>query len=317
MVKFLGVIFVLLTTNIYADEVVFKTWSNELIRGDLNLKVLKIQTTFGPLETPIDKIKSVNVGYHVSEDLNKQITELIGGLGSTNAQIRDDATKKLMKLGNWSYKPVSEHKSKDVEVNKRIDLILQDIKKNLNEHEYLKDDFDTIFTDDFVIKGKLLHDNFPFRHKSFGVQQLAIHEIKEVRPVGESVASFQVDASKYELTKQWFNTNIKITSGQKITVRASGTVDLWPQTPGQYIVTPKGYSQNAINSSYPAGALILKVEERGKSQETFVVGENWSGASRFDGTIYLSIAGTAWGNQAVANNDNNIIGTYQVNISVE
>jgi hypothetical protein len=71
----------------------------------------------------------------------------------------------------------------------------------------------------------------------------------------------------------------------------SGQVDLWPQTPGQYMTGPAGYE--AGRPGHLPGMLLGKIGENGK---VFVIGERYDGTPGQDGKLFLHIVPSPWGN---------------------
>ena len=88
-----------------------------------------------------------------------------------------------------------------------------------------------------------------------------------------------------------------------ITSGASGQVDLWPQEPGGYLTTPKGFG-NVRPPAFSAGSLVGKIGENGTP---FLIGEKHDGKANASGKLYLHIIPSHWGNAST--------GAYEVKVS--
>ena len=84
-----------------------------------------------------------------------------------------------------------------------------------------------------------------------------------------------LDATKYgsDLT-QWLDTGIVVDPGMRLVISGDGQVDLWPQGPGQYVATPKGYNTAGKGGTFMAGSLVGRVGENGR---VFPIGDRYEG----------------------------------------
>ena len=89
-------------------------------------------------------------------------------------------------------------------------------------------------------------------------------------------------------------------------VACDGQIDLWPQGPGQYMTTPKGYTTAGKGSTYMAGALVGRVGENGR---IFLIGERYDGAPSDEGRLFLQIVPSPWNNAST--------GSYHVRINTD
>ena len=98
-------------------------------------------------------------------------------------------------------------------------------------------------------------------------------------------------------------------------IAATGTIDIYPQSPGQYLSSPKGYGNNLLSAgtkvvATPAnlrnysGALFGRV---GDAPDAFYIGERYEGIPGREGKLYLHIVPSPWNNAST--------GTFQVKIA--
>jgi hypothetical protein len=91
----------------------------------------------------------------------------------------------------------------------------------------------------------------------------------------------------------------------KIHVTASGTVDLWPQTPGQHVSgSPNGFTTAGKGGQFMAGALIGRIGENGKA---FFIGDRHDRFVSDEGRLYLQIVQNPWNGVSA--------GTYLVQVA--
>ena len=103
---------------------------------------------------------------------------------------------------------------------------------------------DTIQTVEFTITGRIVSPAIKVRSDTFGEFDLKLCQLRSLHQRTQSGdVEMMVDSSQFgATTDQWFDTGVVVDSNLRLTIRADGQVDLWPQGPGQYITTPKGYS---------------------------------------------------------------------------
>jgi hypothetical protein len=90
----------------------------------------------------------------------------------------------------------------------------------------------------------------------------------------------------------WLDTGLTLDNADVVSISASGTVDIYPSTPGQYHVGPDGYREPGVGSHYPAGSLIGKIGDQGA---VFQIGASRRVRVTGDGgRLFLAIAPSAW-----------------------
>lgn len=103
-----------------------------------------------------------------------------------------------------------------------------------------------------------------------------------------------VDAQRREGSAAlWCDTGIACDRAERLVITGEGQVDLWPQSPGQYLAGPKGYGVAGKEGQFMAGALIGKVGPNGKA---FFIGERHSGIVNEKGNLFLQIVPSPWNN---------------------
>ena len=249
-------------------------------------KYFELNTIYGKLKIPTTDVKSIHLSLRTSDIVNKIISSEITNLSSKNFQDRERAEEQLIKFGNYAYRPVGELlKSKDQEVTLRANRIIKTINSKFNNLNMFTED--TIETKRFTISGSLENSKFAVKNIYFGETQVSFDSLRSIE--FECNKPLFISA-EYVGADTWFNTNLYFNKGDKIILSAKGEVDLWPQTPRQYLSKPNGINNIENNTEYRPGILLGKIGE-----EIFVVGEKYNNIAKLNGELYLRIAQSPWG----------------------
>ena len=86
-------------------------------------------------------------------------------------------------------------------------------------------------------------------------------------------------------------------NGDKLNAQATGTVDVMPNNPGQFMAGPDGMRQDigfrrgGPNTVGPPGALVGKV---GQSGRPFLVGSRYEATPSGEGRLFLKLEPSPW-----------------------
>lgn len=167
---------------------------------------------------------------------------------------------------------------------------------------------DIIHATEFPVIGQITTPTIKVHSTHFGDRALKLSELRTVYLRATLGArELTVDATKHgSAPDQWLDTGVSIDTSIRLVVTGAGQVDLWPQGPGQYLTTPKGYSSPGKGSTFMAGALVGRVGENGKA---FLIGERYDAVLAEEGKLYLHIVPSPWNNVST--------GSYRVHISAD
>jgi hypothetical protein len=116
-----------------------------------------------------------------------------------------------------------------------------------------------------------------------------------------------VDAAKHgSQSEKWLDTGTVVDPNLRLIIKSEGQVDLWPQGPGQYLATPKGYTTAGKGGTHMAGTLLGRITATGK---IFVIGDNYEATPEQEGNLFLHIVPSPWNNDST--------GTYRVRIRTD
>ncbi len=270
---------------------------------------LDIQTRYGKLTVPIHEVRRLELGMHMPEGVGERIDAAIRKLGSTAFREREDASQELVALGSYSYPAVSAAaKSQDLEVAQRAGEVIKKLKEKVPADQLRVNPQDKIQTAEFPIVGRLVSSSIKARNAYFGDIQLKLCELRSIRWMsGAGENELLVEAGKHGSPgSPWFDTGVDLEADAAILIAASGQIDLWPATPGQYTTGPTGYRNAGTvqGTTYHAGTLLGRIGENGK---VFVVGDRFEATPNQEGRLFLAIAPSPWNNASA--------GSYQVRIN--
>ncbi len=269
---------------------------------------LKLKTKYGVLDIPFTDVLQIDFGLHYPEGLSKKITDSIRLLSSSAYREREDAMRQLLEAEHFAYPMVSvASKSNDLEFAQRVDKVLSRIKEKCSAELLSRKECDVVQTIGDTATGRLLGDGFRIYSKHFGERNLHFSEFRSIIFMGEANGQEVVmDAKEHGTIDKWVKTNFIVRKTMRLLVKAEGQVDLWPQGPGQYMTTPKGYTTAGKGSAFMAGTVLGKVGDDGKP---FLIGERYDGKLSEEGPLYLQIVPAPWNNTSA--------GTYRVRINAE
>lgn len=272
-----------------------------LVRMLLLQDTVEVQTRYGKLTIPLAEVRRIEFGLHVPEPVDQQITQSIKQLGSDLFKEREGATRELLQVGHWACLPLQRaSRSTDHEVATRAASLLRQLSDRVPaELLRLKED-DVIHTAEFTVVGRIASPTLRAQSPHFGELALKLSDLRtlHLRHQGGSLELI-VDASKHgSEVDQWLDTGVVVDPSQRLTVSGEGQIDLWPQGPGQYLATPRGFNTTGKGGNFLAGALVGRVGETGK---TFLIGERFEGTPGEEGKFYLHIVPSPWNNASTGN----------------
>lgn len=280
-----------------------------VVRMTVLQETLDVQTKYGKLVIPVTDIRRIEMGLHLPEGLQQTIDQSIRLLSSEGYKQREDATKELLTAGHWAMPALQKaSNSPELEVAKRAQLLVQKITEKASP-EFLKlKAEDTVQTQDFQIVGRITSTTVKAYSPLFGEQLLKLSDLRSMHLRGQrGEAELSLDSAKFgSNSDQWFDTGLNVDNQLRVIVQADGQVDLWPQTPGQYMAHPRGFNTPGKGGAYLAGALIGRVGENGR---TFLIGERYEGISSEEGRLFLHIVPSPWNNASSGN--------YRVRVQTE
>jgi hypothetical protein len=280
-----------------------------VVRMTLLQENLEVMTKYGKLTIPVTEVRRIDFGMHIPGELTEQISSSIKLLGSDVYRDREGATRDLLQAGHWACPSLQKAcKSTDAETAQRALQILKQISEKTSPDLLRLKDEDAVHTNEFSLVGKIISPALRAHSPHFGDVSLKLSDLRALHVRQQcNTGELYVDAAKYGCEpNQWLDTGVSVDSSMRLVVVVNGQVDLWPQTPGQYVAGPKGYNAVGKGGPFMAGSLIGRVGENGKP---FLIGEKFETPVGEEGKLYLHIVPSPWNSPS--------IGSYHVRIHTD
>ena len=276
-----------------------------IVRLSLNQEPIAIQTKYGLLSVPIVEIRKIEFGLHIPPAAEARIKKSIRGLDSAIHKEREVSLTELIGMGHFAFSAVQlAADSNNAEVAARAAIARQKIRDEVAPELLALPAFDVIHAE-YPIYGTITMQGIPVVSAYFGEKTVQISDLRSIHvKSASSKATFTVDAANWGSSLDaWFDTNVTVDVKQRLALSSIGEVDLWPQGPGQYMATPKGYNTAGKGGAFQAGALVGKL---GKDGKAFYIGERLETSASEAGRLYLQITPSPWNNAS--------IGRYEVRV---
>ena len=276
----------------------FHMWDGAVVGGDVSIKRLSVQTEFGSLEIPIEKIRSFYPGLDSFPERKQMIDTLVEQLGDRDYDVRERAHRKLREMGLQIREQLlefddggsAERNKHLTDLRKELDEVIEDLEEGEegpNSVERALIDGDEVNTPDFSVVGKIQQPTFEISSK-YGQLTISLQDIHFAdrsfnQPRAEIRKSVTVPGSTF-FQKNPKSTRVRVNKGDRITIRGSGTVDWtnWNNTS-----SPEGLQNQGSWEGIACGALCARI---GKSGDVIKIGSKESFVAKKNGVLYLAIS---------------------------
>jgi hypothetical protein len=308
-------------TDLGPREIRLHLIDGSVISGDLSVSEIEVDTPFGKLIVPIDRIRRFQPGLDSYPELSQQIATLIQNLGADDYKTREQAHKDLVAMGPQVRPELERHNDDDnAEIKRHVGEILKQFDEMAEE---LGDDeespaqpwirLDTVVTTDFTVVGKVSPAQFQIASK-YGPLTIKLADVRQGErqtDVKESLRkTVTVDGTNL-VQRSFRNTGIRVQAGDKIVLQAEGNLVMTPW--GSNAASGPDGAPNYgwyIANQIPGGALVARVGEKGT---IFKVGRQSTFTAKNSGVLQLAI-----GMQAqYANQNYSFPGEYRVKLRVD
>ncbi|ADB17246.1 hypothetical protein Psta_2577 [Pirellula staleyi DSM 6068] len=271
-----------------------------ILTGDLSVEEITVETTFGKLVVPINKIRSFTPGLDSYPEQIKKIETLVEQLGGDDYQSREAAHKELSAMGIGVQNEIVRFVASDnAEIKRHIGEILKEIEEQAEESEDLDEGgegaaqpwirLDTVVTTDFTVTGKVSPQNFELASK-YGPLKVSLADVKRGERDSGLKESFRRSLSVpgENLAQRTFkSTGIRVQAGDKISIKADGTIVMSPWGTNS-MSTPDGGPNYGwyIPNQIPGGCLVAKIGDKGT---VFKVGRSLNFTAKSSGLLQLAV----------------------------
>ena len=274
-----------------------------VISGLLTIDHLMVDTRFGRLEVPIEAVRSFTPGLDNHPKLDTRLRYLVDKLAADSQLERDAVQRELVALGPSIRQFLEQYlNDEDPERKLRVEAILVEFDETLDEED---EDFglkpsllsmarlDTVETANFTIVGSIAPKQFTLKSR-YGTLAVRLADIQHARRRIEQVQQeirkrLDVDGTNL-LSRKFRSSRVRIERGQKVVIRASGTMNLTPW--GRNAVsTPDGAAN--YGSFAHSGLQLVNgqlVAQVGNSGNVFKVGSSHKFTAKRAGVLQFAIA---------------------------
>ncbi len=297
-------------------------FDGSVISGDLSVSEITVDTSFGKLVVPIDKIRNFTPGLDSNPKQVEHLQGLINNLGSDDYKTREQAHKDLVAMGSKVRKELDQHVNSDnAEVKRHVTEIIKELEaaaeeagddeESTAEQPWIR--LDTVVTTDFTVVGKVSPPEFTIESK-YGPLNVKLADVKMAARDTVTKESLRktvtVDGSNIA-QRSFKNSGIRVEAGDKITVRADGNMIMSPW--GSNAATGPDGAPNYgwyVPNQIPGGSLVARIGDKG---QVFKVGRQSTFVAKNSGVLQLAI-----GIQAeYANEGYQYPGQYSVKLRID
>lgn len=293
-----------------------------VISGDLSMSEVEVETTFGKLVVPIEKIRSFTPGLDSNPKKIAELEALINNLSSDDYKTREQAHKDLSAMGPKIQKELERFTGSDnAEIKRHVTEILKEFEAAADEggddeeapveQPWVR--LDTVVTTDFTVVGKVSPKEFTIQSK-YGPLQVALADVQMAAREAGAKESLRksVNVEGTNIAQRSFkSTGIRVEAGDKIVLKAEGNIIMSPW--GSNAATGPDGAPNYgwyVPNQIPGGALVARIGDKGT---VFKVGRQSTFVAKNSGVLQLAI-----GIQAeYANEGYNYPGQYNVKLRIE
>lgn len=271
-----------------------------IITGDLSVAEITVDTQFGKLVVPIEKIRSFTPGLDSYPEKIAEIGALVTALGGDDYKSRESAHKDLAAMGITIQLELERFVgSENAEIKRHITEILKEIEEQSEESDEFDESgeggprawirMDTVETTDFTVTGKVSPSNFVVESK-YGPLKVQLADVKRGERDSGTKASFRRNLAVpgENLAQRSFkSTGIRVQAGDRISIKADGTIVMTPWGSNS-VSTPDGGMNFGwyIPSQIPGGCLVAKIGDKGT---VFKVGRQLNFVAKSSGLLQLAI----------------------------
>ncbi len=291
-------------------QLVVSLKNGDVVTGAATLPKMTIQTPYGTLSVPIEKINSIKLGLvsdHTKDgavlpDLNKLQTVSENEAKGIYERLLGYGTPILSTIVNFTQNPfykISDNEKYTIE--QLIDELYK--KADLTSDAALNDAI--TYDGSNYVEGALTFGDITLqteygtlnlkRNKITSMEVSFLDEPTSISADGNYKLKANYHISGNDNDKGWVNTGVKVKSGDKFTITASGKIVLKSLSGGVY--SPNGYVSGIKDGAYTDdaelryGTVVYKIGTEG---EMIAAGSQYEGIADNDGYIYISIYETVY-----------------------
>ncbi|HRH56841.1 MAG TPA: hypothetical protein PLS10_04250 [Chitinophagales bacterium] len=314
-------LFFVVNSNAANVQLTVKLKNGDVVTGKTTLPKITVITAYGSLTIPIEKVSNLKLGIVSDHTKDGAVLPDLSKLQTANEAEAKVIYERLFAYGtpilstvitftqNPFYK-ISDNEKYTIEqlideLYKKADLTTgQSVNDavTFDGSNYLEG---SVAFGDITIQAE--YGNLTFRRDK--IESLDISPVEEVTP--NSDGSYKLKGNYHisgnDNNKGWLNTGVKVKSGDKFVITATGKVVLKSLSGGTY--GPDGYVSGTKDAAYTDdmetkyGSVVYKIGEYGQIKQA---GSKYEGVAAEEGVVYISIYETVY--------DKGNTGSYNVKV---
>ncbi len=273
----------------------FQMWDGTVVSGIVSIAAIDIETEFGSLQIPIERLVDFRPGLVSLPELQTKVDGLVEKLGDREFKTRESAHRELVAMGPMLANMLSslddggdaERKKHLVKIKEEIEAMLEEEDGEDSVNPDMISRGDRVQTPDFSIVGKLVQQEFEVKSK-IGDLRIQLSDVKRAdRGIVMKSQSLRKTLSVAGTTffqKKPLSTKIRVSKGDRISITATGIVQWtnWSQT-----ASPDGLPNQGNWNGISNGALAARI---GSDGSVIGVGSDNTFKAERSGVLYLGIA---------------------------
>lgn len=273
-------------------------FDGSVITGDLSIAEITVDTQFGKLVVPVEKIRRFSPGLDSFPEVSAEIEGKIKLLGNDDYKTREQAHKDLSAMGIKVQRELEKFSAdENAEIKRHVGEILKEFEEAAEENS--DDDegqaeqpwirLDTVVTTDFTVVGKISPADFKINSK-YGDLNVKLADVRMAERDAGTKESFRknVSVAGENLAQRSFkSTSIRVQAGDKITFKAEGSIVMSPWG-SNASSGPDGAPNYGwyIPNQIPGGTLVARIGDKGA---VFKVGRQLTLTAKNSGVLQLAI----------------------------
>lgn len=280
--------------------------NGDIVTGVSQLEKISFQTDFGTLSLPIDKVNSIKIGLNDARFDKGNLLKLLDEVEYGSAKEKETAFDKVVKMDEGAIPFIRAfmesatggpaYTTTDINTAVLYEVMLAKYKVSRN---YSINDILT-YNNTNKVEGNYNFDVLTvattYGNISIERNDIDFIDVKIIDGGGFSNKNvFKVFANENisgNKDESWFNTQILVKKGDKLSISATGEVVLASLSGNTY--TPDGGVNGAVgkkDDKLNYGQLVYKIGLSGKTQ---YAGDNFNGYAEKTGVVYLAIYETVY-----------------------
>ncbi len=155
---------------------------DSVLKLTLREERLELKTPYGKLLVPLADVRRIDFATRIPDDAVRRIRAALRDLGSTEFRLREDAAAELLALREKAYPALLEAaESKDPEVARRVNDLLEKIREAVSEDQLEVRKVDVVCTDDSKLAGRIEAVMWKGTTTQFGEVQMKLADLRSLR----------------------------------------------------------------------------------------------------------------------------------------